>query len=45
MTFPTVTETRLALEPVSRDPFIDDVSTPAGPPPPTPATTRRRIID
>jgi hypothetical protein len=42
MTVPTVTETQLTLEPVSHDPFIDDVSD-ATPPPPPPR--RRRIVD
>ena len=41
MTPPIVTETSRPLEPVEHDPFIDDVSAPA-PPPPSP---RRRIYD
>ena len=42
MTVPIVTETQLELEPVSHDPFIDDVSHADTPPPPPP---RRRIFD
>jgi hypothetical protein len=43
MTAPIVKETTLPPEPVSHDPFIDDVQ--QGPPPPPPAPTRRRIVD
>jgi hypothetical protein len=42
MTVPIVTETVLHMEPVSHDPFIDDVSGTTPPPPPAP---RRRIFD
>jgi hypothetical protein len=44
MTAPVVTETQLELEPVSHDPFIDDVSNTDAPPPPPPVR-RRRIFD
>lgn len=43
MTAPTVIETTLPPEPVSRDPFIDDVATADAPPPPV--IRRRRIYD
>jgi hypothetical protein len=45
MTAPTVTETQLVLEPVSHDPFIDDVSDVHSAPPPPPVNRRRRIVD
>jgi hypothetical protein len=44
MTAPIVTETERDLEPVSHDPFIDDVSDTDAPPPPPPSG-RRRIFD
>jgi hypothetical protein len=42
MTAPIVTETTSPPEPVSRDPFIDDV---IAKPPPPPVVARRRIYD
>jgi hypothetical protein len=41
MTVPTVTETERDLEPVSHDPFIDDVSKADAPAPPPPPVWRR----
>jgi hypothetical protein len=43
MTVPSVKETTVPPEPVSHDPFIDDV--PKAPPPPPPTGHRRRIVD
>lgn len=43
MTAPIVTETTLPPEPVSRDPFIDDVGVADAPSPPE--IRRRRIWD
>ena len=46
VTAPIVIETQLELEPVSRDPFIDDVPTPTPPSPPElTLPSRRRIWD
>ncbi len=43
MTVPTVTETTLPPEPVSHDPFIDDMAKVVTPP--APVNRRRRIWD
>jgi len=45
MTVPTVTETTLPPEPVSRDPFIDDVRAGLAAPPSPPPSGRRHIVD